>query len=403
MKKHLLLLPPLLLASSCGSKKEKQIMESTESATTVYPIHIPFEAGMETEREVKLSDIADSVSYVRLETNDKCLMRTLMGNNLIRTSRYFILPWLDKLFQYTTDGKFVRTIGGKGQGPGEFNYIQQVDVNEKAGEIYMLTTSQKVNVYNLETGRFLYDVKVPHLESAAMVMYGDSTIVTFVDNGNGREKTQLYLTTLKGDTVKLYPRYEEFEVKNGWSYSFGGTEDRYLFKYDGMVCLKDYSNDTLYTVTPESMEKRYVFDLGKYHLPFEYSYPALNGDENKYNELAAPYIRYAVLETTHYLFFPYTHWAGKERSKPKLAMYDKKSGECFRVKDNIIKDDLTNGMYVYYPHGSFDENTLVIAHQAEHIYRYAEEVPENKILEHPQLKGLREDDNPVLMIVHLKK
>ena len=112
-------------------------------------------------------------------------------------------------------------------------------------------------------------------------------------------------------------------------------------------------------------------------------------------------MRYAVLETENYLFLPYANWAGSERNSPKMAMYDKRTGECYRVKDDFIKDDLSNGMYVYYPHCAFDEHTLVLSFLAGQIYHEAEKNPE--LLNHPQLKGLKEDDNPVLMIVHLKR
>jgi len=69
--------------------------------------------------------------YIPLETNNKCLIRGLKGSNIIRTKEYFFLPWIDKLFQYTKDGKFIRTLGRKGGGPGEFNWIMQIDVDEK--------------------------------------------------------------------------------------------------------------------------------------------------------------------------------------------------------------------------------------------------------------------------------
>ena len=45
--------------------------------------------------------------------------------------------------------------------------------------------------------------------------------------------------------------------------------------------------------------------------------------------------------------------------------------------------------------------SLIISNSAHHIYKLAEKNPE--LLNHPQLKGLKEDDNPVLMIVHLKR
>ena len=50
---------------------------------------------------------------------------------------------------------------------------------------------------------------------------------------------------------------------------------------------------------------------------------------------------------------------------------------------------------------ALNENMMLDIFSANLIYKMAEDNPE--ILNHPQLKGLQEDDNPVLMIVHLKR
>ncbi|WP_303140747.1 hypothetical protein [uncultured Parabacteroides sp.] len=70
MYKHLLLFSIVLFLSACGGKKAEpeQIVE-IEPAEPEYPITVPFEAGVAVEREMKLSDIADSVRYILLETN----------------------------------------------------------------------------------------------------------------------------------------------------------------------------------------------------------------------------------------------------------------------------------------------------------------------------------------------
>ena len=148
--KSLLLLLPFLLLSCSGKKNSDQPSEATVQITEPeFPQIVPFETGIETEREILLSEIADSIRYIPLETNNKCLIRGLKGTNIIQTKEYFFLPWLDKLFQYTKDGKFIRTLGRKGGGPGEFNWIMQIDVDEEKGLVYMLTTTGKINIYSM--------------------------------------------------------------------------------------------------------------------------------------------------------------------------------------------------------------------------------------------------------------
>ena len=390
---------------ACGGNGKQQASITSEKATeekqtSMYPIHIPFEKGLEVEREVKLSEIADSVTYIRLETTDEGLVRGFKPSLMRCTSKYFIFGEFQNVIQFTRDGKFVRNIGRRGQGPGEYNYIMQVDVDEKAGKVYVLSTGRRFNVYDLETGKHLQSGKLANVETSSFLTQDDSTVVSYVENSNGQQKTMIYVSTLNGNILHEYPRHELFEVKGG-SYTFGGPHDFYLSKYKGMINLKEYENDTVYTITPEGLQKRYIIDTGKYGIKLEHTFAALNGDEAAYNRLAAGYMRYAVLETENYLFLPYTNWAGSERNRPKMAMYDKRTGECYRVKGNAVSDDLTNGLYFYYPHCALDDHTLIFDHQASVIHKMAEKNPE--LLNHPQLKGLKEDDNPVLMIVHLKR
>ena len=101
---------------ACGGKKENSsATEAGEiSGKTEYPVHIPFESALNENRPLKLSDIADSVRYIPLETTDASLIRRIKYGNIVKTSKYWLLPFLEDLFQFTSDGKFVRTIGTKG-------------------------------------------------------------------------------------------------------------------------------------------------------------------------------------------------------------------------------------------------------------------------------------------------
>ena len=101
---------------ACGGNGKQQTSTTSEKATeekqtSMYPIHIPFEEGMEVEREVKLSEIADSVTYIRLETTDEGLVRGFQPSLMRCTSKYFIFGEFQNVIQFTRDGKFVRNIG----------------------------------------------------------------------------------------------------------------------------------------------------------------------------------------------------------------------------------------------------------------------------------------------------
>ena len=138
-----------------------------------------------------------------------------------------------------------------------------------------------------------------------------------------------------------------------------------------------------------------MVDLGKYHLPLEYRFEVL-GDNKKFVELSAPYFAIHPIETADYLLIPYEGWAEK---KDRMVIYDKRSGESYAVADGTLKDDL-NHLFDFIPTVALDDHTLLKVFTAEAIFKLAEKEP--SILEHEALKGLQEDDNPVLMVVTLK-
>lgn len=389
-----------LLLLSCGGKKSGDQSAEDISEAPEYPVTIGFEKGIETEREVLLSEIADSVRFIPLETSDKSLIRGINEANILKTDKYFFVPWVETLFQYTTDGKFVRKIGSKGSGPGEFNWIAQIDIDEEKGLVFMQTTSLRINVYDMESGKFLRSMKCPDIESGDFAMLNDTTSVTFVRNTNGKRKTRLYIANAKGDTLNTFSRSDLFELNSQYSWMMSSPTDRYMFHYKDMVCCKDYYNDTLFTVTKDLLEPRYIFEMGKYSLPIESRFEYLNGDGKRFQELAAPYLRYQAIETESYLFMPYTNWAGEEARKRRLAMFDKKTRECYKVfGDGFIKNDLGSELPIR-PVAALDSKTLLAVWEMQNIYKEAEKNP--AILELEQLKGIDEDDNPVLMLVYLK-
>ena len=66
-RKVFLLSVVVFLSACAGKNVEQPVTVEFEPVESEYPITIPFEAGVGVEREIKLSDIADSVQYVPLD------------------------------------------------------------------------------------------------------------------------------------------------------------------------------------------------------------------------------------------------------------------------------------------------------------------------------------------------
>lgn len=395
MKKQVfsLLALSLLLASCGGKTSNKQDVTEAENG---YPQTIPFENGIETEKEVLLSQIAKEVKIVPLETKPECLVAKaatgyiqLVGNNLF-------IPCTEGLLQFTDEGKFVRSVAKRGQGPGEYTMIRYIASSESSQQVYIMDHG-KILIYSVD-GTFRKENKIPLCWQFTLL--NDSTYVGYIYNNTGQKKNKLTITNQQGDTLNTFPQYDQFTIASGLNYYIWGWHDRFVYNFKGEACCKEYYNDTVFTVTREQLFPRYIMEMGKYKIPKEKRFETLEGNWNVYSEPARAYLRPDFLETSNKVFLPYTTWdiVDKE-AQPQLAIYDKKTKECYKVKDGKIKNDLS-GNLSFYPAVSIADDTLLYFLEASEVMELAEQDP--SILDNESLRNLKEDDNPVVMIVHLK-
>lgn len=69
--------------------------------------------------ELKLSDLLTDIQVVPLQTNDSVLIGSRARAAI--TDQYIIILEPEKVFQFSKEGKYIRTLAVRGNGPGEFN------------------------------------------------------------------------------------------------------------------------------------------------------------------------------------------------------------------------------------------------------------------------------------------
>jgi hypothetical protein len=101
---------------------------------------------------VPLSDIADNVMKIELETTDECLLDNVRQVELFEN---YLLVKDRSTFLYVFDmqGRFIRRIGMKGNGPGEYSFCLSFLLDEQNKKI-SLWTNIGILLYDIE-GNFL--------------------------------------------------------------------------------------------------------------------------------------------------------------------------------------------------------------------------------------------------------
>lgn len=79
-------------------------------------IHVSMGQNINKSQELPVSEIAESIRFVPLETNENCLLNTDISKIEIVEETIFMSDF-NYIFKYDLNGRFIKRIGKKGRGP----------------------------------------------------------------------------------------------------------------------------------------------------------------------------------------------------------------------------------------------------------------------------------------------
>ena len=382
--------------AACSSNQQQE----TVSENLPYTV-IPFEKGVENEKQVKLSEIAEKITFVPLETTDTVLISKPKLMSIVYVDRKIVIPCSIGLLAFDENGKFLNTISQRGQGPKEYVQLLCVSANEELGVIYLQTGHKMMTYY--PNGSFVKENRIPIGQSLETLVMQDSITISSIWNNTGKKPYRLLLSDTKGDTLKAFPQYDHFDMPEGWNWIYRNNKEDNLYTYKGEAVYRDYYCDTIYNITRDALLPRYLLKMGKYQLPkdlrLEAAFVTSDRERDEKLKLAENYLRPTLFENDRYIIMPYTTWNIWDKSLPPyLMIYNRETKECIKVKDGAFVNDMM-GDLPFCPDARIAENVLAEWWEATELLELAEEgvkLPDN-------LKNLKEDDNGVLVLVHLKK
>ena len=168
-----LLIILLLFLSACSGKKE--------SRNTIIQESIDVAEVFENKKELRLSQFATEASYIKLETNPDCLIA--MVGNLRLGKKYLVLSngFQGKIFLFTSTGKFIKTIGSMGKGPGEYISISGLEIDEEEKYLFLTDNGQKRLIrYGLEDGSAI-SVKLNNVLNIHDLVLVDNDVFVYVN------------------------------------------------------------------------------------------------------------------------------------------------------------------------------------------------------------------------------
>lgn len=110
--------------------------------------------------KISIFNIFESIDVVQLETNNNCLISSI-SKVIFHDNKYYILDLrLQTLFCFDFEGKFLFKIFQKGQGPEEYLYVEDFNIDHYNNQLLLLEPFGSLLLFELD-GTFIKKVKLP--------------------------------------------------------------------------------------------------------------------------------------------------------------------------------------------------------------------------------------------------
>jgi hypothetical protein len=344
--------------------------------------------------------LIDTIRYIPLETHPDALLPgypykfATIGGDLFIAGGEFMVNGTPKspIYRFDSLGRFVKQVTYHGRGPNEILMPMGWYANSRLKQISVVSNGSYLVVTSTETGeRSAIKIDAHQGGFFDRVPLNDSTFVS-VRNSNNKDvpKTYLYFIDQRGELVHATERND---VLSGYSretseYAWALPYEDYWLKadYRGDAIFHDIFNDTLYRVKSyREITPHLVFKRGSLSPRPEDTHKPENKKKQVYFT--------SVKESGDNVFINY-YLGGKIWCDVWL-----KSGGTLEIHTIKKKPSSIEDFFIPFalPDGSEIDLEVVYADKTN-IYCVLEALDACKFL-----PGVKEDDNPVIVIAKLKK
>jgi len=360
--------------------------------------------------EVMLSDLGFvDIEYIPLETNDQSVVSHFglksVGFKFISCNAFYIIQQYNTILKFRSDGSYVSRIGTIGRGPEEFQMAHDIDIYKENQRLYLVSSWQeKFNVYS-ESGEFVRSFKIP-FHAPIQFRFDKDKILCYFDNLQGNIENSFVVMDTLGKIIKNFPNKYPFTLNKKGATGVG--RENLFYQFNNRLFKKEIYSDTVYVFENLVFKPHVVIDVGDRLLTPEAR------DEYDLFYLSENYISpICLFEFGNYIYyeFAYNIKLGTNRLRYGLIGSKTTDFQAFINAEQGLINDLDGGPNIW-PKTIKDDNTIISwvdafqlkAHVASDAFKNSTpKYPEKKKLLEKLANSLKETDNPVLMIIRLKK
>ena len=306
---------------------------------------------------LRYSSFVDSISYIRLETSDECLIGkiadvTFSDENIFVLDEYKQVIWI-----FNKKGKYLTQIAKKGNGPGEYTKISQIEYDKVTKQILALDLWTKTILYYDLNGNFIRKVQLEIYVSDFKIVPQGGYIISNAERA--KSDAGIYLANAQGKVIR------KLVMKS----------PKHMHPYNAYKELYDY-NDTIAFIAPnfENGIYHYTYDSLELKYPFKF-YPKIKNvyKENTYKKNGDDFTRTMYMEGKKWILIVF--WS--EKYDLRNFLYCKETNQYWI--ENFLLNDIDGFQS--------RDNTSISTNNQFVFWCENRDCPE---------------DNPILQILHLK-
>lgn len=401
-----LLLISMFLASCSNKNRNKASLKT-------YPHEINIEEGFKNPGQIKLSEIADSISYVILSNNNQEPIGDVGGIRLTNSSIY-LRKQDGFVMRFDRSGKFLNSFGNIGRGPQEYLPGSVYTTTPKDDQIHIFRSAMDSYLTFKTDGSYIGTRKfnIPRTMFNFTCISDSSFLCTFYYVGAFMKdyilnainwSAGIFDPTGKPLHVIEHPLKNAILSKSDIPNIASNAPSITFFDNRAVIIPK---GDTIYEVNADSIYIGYIINWGQI--------PHKEGNELHVRQTSSSTkssIGTIILETTFKTFIRV--YKGDDSY---IFEYDKTTGTTKSMLEDSQNlgfiNDLDGGInfYPYYTNRSGDiwvNNEDAYSFKEKHSSDYLKQSifisPEKKEKLNSFTQKVKEDDNPVLRIIYLKK
>jgi len=423
----------LILLGCSGKVKDSEGVQ--QEGRLPFPATIDLVQGLENSGAVyKLSDVADSIKFIILENTAKSMFAyidqiEIDGSDMIISS--FQGQDESYFFHFNLAGKFLNSIGTIGRGPSEYTDSSvALDTEKKRAIILRWLNGDDFIAFDYN-GAFLgkvtlnpirYAFRFYFISGGRIVVYNysrtppwpvpiESSLYELYDS------TGILLDRIPSPLLQIKPETEKTRLRTPASVSFPG-----VFRNGNEVFLYSQWEDTIYTIEGDEIKPAFILNKGKYsaplieryretykdHLPYMGEY---TGDDLLITD-SLIYIEQHIGEVK--IVFEYNRYTGLTRCSKANPSGRHEWGYLEYSENPWFVDDLSGSnapIWINRKTGNDITIAYIVLTPSQFREYYGEELKQNGFSYNPTmrenrlkvLRELKDDDNPVVILVYIKK